>query len=1168
MYRPALVIGLGGTGILTLRHLKDQLMASKDHQHPRVVKLIALDTVAETPNQVKAAAGNESTVLKTKLDDGEYFWIGGNVYQYTQAVDSRPAEYPHVASWFQAKTYLETLPPAAFALDRGAGMLRQFGRLAIFKDVEAPANSRIYSLIKNAIDDLRRPEVAGGINNIDIFLVSSVAGGTGAGMFVDIAYLARQICGSSLGATIRGFLVLPEAFSAIPGGVKPAMRARAFACMRENKRFMVDFQYEHGYPMFYHASGTSEIWRETIKTKLFDTLFHIDGRSAQNPLTNLLPEVGITAAIADVIAAILDKPADGANDVYAEHSANVITQAASLGVTVGDVNTTSFDSGMGSFSLILPMRHITDWLGIRLAISALDKMLAPNTKDADGFIVNLKDDANLEFPGTRGSDVAKKFLGTTDIQSLQTDTKVSNTPFFAELQMTGIKYGGSQTSRDEIVRELSSREARDWEAKLDPNDNTPEVSATRNRVQAVLVSKIKNDVPANQRGETPGSALDRITTGVTSYKNSYFGREDTRNGQRVGGEYRKNLENYTRWQLGRYQVFLQVETENILNGGFNPESSHVEHKGGKLGYLLDWFEGLENVLGNFIAAMNASAQVRLARNEKGNAIVAAQTSFGELQKSPGGIFGGNRRSSYLEAEQRDVDCEKVAVVEDMARNTAIKMLEKTKQLHEDAKNWASKLAFGMDSVYGILVKSEKQVRDVINAEKGVKVREYVWDNTYLQQLYTTYAGEDGATGIEAVLQSLRWQFERQPGPNESHGFRLLSGPERLGLENQDRNKNFILNPAKAIFDPAWEQESVLKYLMRVKFTDGNNLASYIAGRVGVLLQQSSQTQVPSNYLHVAYGFDPAERGYLDIVKQKLQDLGQASGKLNSVVNSSDRFAMRVVHTIDLIPVSEIQSYKDAQADYWSQNVTVEGGTGVNQFGRETLHNFPAEVNAARFETRIQSKLSMNPRALHNDIVIQLENIDEFGLFVRCWAYYLIKLERGKNASGASMNFWQLNLPEVETGTVAGPIPALQIYLTRPVPGDSDLVEAMKTWNYMRNDVRPNLNIGIPYQRARQAVETVRQARVQASITSGEQIEDTARREQIKTIPQSERESFQRLWMERKFLLSRQVELKEQIMAENAGTLIQDSSIAMFMVLDDEISSLNVSMDQILRTKYS
>lgn len=29
MYRPALVIGLGGTGVLTLRHLKAHLLSSK-----------------------------------------------------------------------------------------------------------------------------------------------------------------------------------------------------------------------------------------------------------------------------------------------------------------------------------------------------------------------------------------------------------------------------------------------------------------------------------------------------------------------------------------------------------------------------------------------------------------------------------------------------------------------------------------------------------------------------------------------------------------------------------------------------------------------------------------------------------------------------------------------------------------------------------------------------------------------------------------------------------------------------------------------------------------------------------------------------------------------------------------------------------------------------------
>ena len=157
MYRPALIMGLGGTGVLTLRHLKAQLLASQqpsaEQRLPPQVKIIALDTVkgerqfAETLGEVQIAA------LRTELEPGEYFWIGGDVYGFVREVAK--GEHPHIGSWFQARTYFESLPRASFTLERGAGQLRQFGRLALFYDVAAPGKSIIFNLINRAMNDIR-----------------------------------------------------------------------------------------------------------------------------------------------------------------------------------------------------------------------------------------------------------------------------------------------------------------------------------------------------------------------------------------------------------------------------------------------------------------------------------------------------------------------------------------------------------------------------------------------------------------------------------------------------------------------------------------------------------------------------------------------------------------------------------------------------------------------------------------------------------------------------------------------------------------------------------------------------------------------------------------------------------------------------------------------------
>lgn len=1175
MYRPALVIGLGGTGVLTLRHLKAQLLASRERRVPPQVKLIALDTVRDERQSDQTSGEVQIAALRTELDPGEYFWIGGDVYDLVREVDR--GEHPHIGAWFQARSYLESLPRASFTLERGAGQLRQFGRLAIFHDVTAPAKSSICSLINRAIDEIIRTGYQG---SIDVFLVASVAGGTGAGMFVDIAYLVRKIAETdhgNLSVNVRGFLVLPEAFGGIPGGVKPSMRARAFACMRENKRFMVDFKHKHGYPMYYHAAGTGGVWRSSITTKLFDILYHVDGQSQRNPLTHVAPELGVPAAIADAIAAMLDKPQEGAEDVYARHTTNVMTEG---GKSADAVRTTSFDSAVGTYSLILPMHHITNWLTHRLALEALDTLLVPAKKDEDGYPVSLAVDANAEMPGVRGRHMAVKFLQAGEVRSPRGDDKVAGTPFFQELARVALAYRPNDPT---LAQELASRDAKAWEVHLDPPGGTSEVIAVRQRVQRELSSRLKDDVPANQPGEGAASAAERILHGVETYKGYHLGHEDMHTGQRTGGQYRAALEEYGRFQFERYRLMLEVECENILNGGQNPDQPASVHRGGKLGYLIDFLEGLEEYLGRFLQVLAETRKQREKQGQKAGAVTAAQAARQELEGRPDGLFGGRRRQGYLDAEQRLIDLEKALIIEDVVRGLANRMLQHARELREDAQGWATTLGVGYQSLYGRLLRGERQIRDAIAAEQKVPVREMVWDQAYLDRLYTRYVQETRPTGLDSYLAGLTWRPEqRRAGTRDEFGFRLSvrvwedEARNRLGSENQERNLELLLAPGNQLFRVVWEQESILKYLMTTRYPDPNRLADVLAEKGDVLLAAGGPTVVPANYLHVAHGIDPAERQYLDAVKRRLQDRTGARGKLNEVVNSADRFALRLVHTLDLIPLDQVSSYKRAETDYWTQANEVEDGRGIRgRLARETLHIFPAEVSAARLESRIAgSDLRIRPRALHNNVVLQMEDMKQFNLFVRCWAFGLIHRDQEAAASGGHENFWVLDLPEEDTDSVRGPEKAVRYYLTRPAPGEPSLVDAMTTWNYQRKDVRVAEYQSIDYKRTERAVQGARDRAVSELRAQGLELPRYLE-PRVEALRQRDRDRaarFEKLWAERRFLERRQEELRQQIFRAPTNTdapsehqvIEADAAIALYLTLAQDIDSLNLAMDDLLR----
>ena len=330
---PALVIGIGGTGQWVLTYLKKDLVETYG-KIPKGLKLRAFDTVKTSRTQAGGQAGKEGqdrveerTVGGVKLEPGEYIHLGDYVRDYVRdiAQDDENQRYPHLRSWFQAKYYLDNLPDQQFNLDEGAGQFRQFGRLALFHDLKAVTMSLVFNQLMDTIQEIQRET---NTQNLYVFVVGSLAGGTGAGMFVDVAHLVRQIAKEQahMQVNVRGFLVLPDAFGALPGAssVKRGMKARSFAAMRENKRFSVNFDWDLGYPMPYVAPTSGRagdpVLLGSIKGQLFDHLYYIDGHRKNFPLYAIPLENGVAPTIADMISAVLDESSSGS---FEEHTRNL-----------------------------------------------------------------------------------------------------------------------------------------------------------------------------------------------------------------------------------------------------------------------------------------------------------------------------------------------------------------------------------------------------------------------------------------------------------------------------------------------------------------------------------------------------------------------------------------------------------------------------------------------------------------------------------------------------------------------------------------------------------------------------------------------------------------------------------------------------------------------------
>jgi hypothetical protein len=392
-----LLIGLGGSGAWTVAHVKRQLFDAYDNRIPENVALAVLDTAKTVIVSVGSGADNVVRepgmgIGATTLDRSEIAHVGGDSYDLVREIDQTD-NYAHIKSWFLSSQFLRDLPKPMFALDQGAGQFRQFGRLALFRDVMAPATSSVAGIIDTKLRQLatrRRPDDP----SISVVITGSLAGGTGAGLFIDIAHLVQQVATiNNIGITLRGFFYLPQAFrSTLSQNELDPARARAFAALRELKRFILNSDYQYGYPMYYHSprSGVNQqLWRGANTGKLYDFVYLIDGEGATKMNSRKL-ELGSAPSVADAIVSFMDE------NYGPEHEQYIINTRGKITDRQSETGKKAFISTLGSYSIILPIQQIIEGWAYRLSRELLLKIVPAAAYNERGYITEISARHNPE----------------------------------------------------------------------------------------------------------------------------------------------------------------------------------------------------------------------------------------------------------------------------------------------------------------------------------------------------------------------------------------------------------------------------------------------------------------------------------------------------------------------------------------------------------------------------------------------------------------------------------------------------------------------------------------------------------------------------------------------------------------------------------------------------
>ncbi|MGO2110824.1 MAG: tubulin-like doman-containing protein [Pseudoclavibacter sp.] len=240
MYK-ALVVGCGGSGGSALAYMMDQLKGELKpygiDEIPSGWQFVHID-VPTAPDTKIPGVGNVreqgGSYISTAPTTGKYQVLDNSISQWIGQADA----FGEFGTWAPRDPAQITVP-----ITVGAGQMRAVGRvitLARARDVFDGLNAAVRNLntveTNTAMAELQRAVPAtGGFSPENpplVIVVSSMAGGAGASMALDVCRILSLVPGVDPGLT-GVFMVAPDAFDQLPESARGGVRANALAMLGE-----------------------------------------------------------------------------------------------------------------------------------------------------------------------------------------------------------------------------------------------------------------------------------------------------------------------------------------------------------------------------------------------------------------------------------------------------------------------------------------------------------------------------------------------------------------------------------------------------------------------------------------------------------------------------------------------------------------------------------------------------------------------------------------------------------------------------------------------------------------------------------------------------------------------------------------------------------------------
>ncbi|HEL9634497.1 TPA: hypothetical protein U0K44_001355 [Streptococcus suis] len=352
---PTLIIGVGGTGIKAL--VKTKHLYKTRYKETKHLYFFGIDT-DEHAKGIK----EKSPLQETHLEDEEFFHLDSKAL----------AEMKRPYTW--TKEIKSFMPEQVdiFLGEHNSGGYRLAGRFLLFQYIDALA-SKLHKIIKQI---KLGAEVPGNKTQIHIMILTGIAGGTGSGCSLDIAYLLRAILSRDFHLdanqySMNGYIILPDV-NALDGDT-PYLGQNGYAYLKEldylNSLRENGERFEQTYTDHYRYSGNAAPFVPYLFSSE-DAEGHVHPQGFDRVLRI------VSESIMEFISEDIEK--------HAPDIMSIIKQSLIPIVPKPDIECTFYGT-FGSASYRLPLQEMSQYL-FGLTFETLEPLFEPNQsnpKDAD-----------------------------------------------------------------------------------------------------------------------------------------------------------------------------------------------------------------------------------------------------------------------------------------------------------------------------------------------------------------------------------------------------------------------------------------------------------------------------------------------------------------------------------------------------------------------------------------------------------------------------------------------------------------------------------------------------------------------------------------------------------------------------------------------------------------